>query len=412
MLSPFKQKLSDAGITDIKYSTTGDLLASSTADGIVFIFKEDGEDFNVIGRFEGLGFINQIAWLKSDLKLLAGCKDGTIHLLDLQTSHDEIVYQPNDDDAMQITCIATSQRVFLIAGCINGTILILMKKGLQPYTFRAHSMPISSINLPPGDEFIITTSYDGIIRCWNLNPPPYAPVKHTCIFSSSVTKGPILYSQIITDGSHTMFAVATGSSTVYFFKFEGTTLKLTSPNKIEFATGGYPSQFTFMNVPNCEKYKVILYQNNRGEARVYDTTAKHYLYTIRLFGDNFGHAITAHPIKLQFAVGGGPRNGLLYVISLTTMALQKAAPSTTTQSMARPTAPKPLSTPTIQNAQQIPMPQSFKQSNEFPNPNLPISSYTEEQRQMLIQMQQRALQEDALRRQQMQAVKKPKKQQN
>ena len=312
-MQPFKQCLSIAGITDIKYSTTGDLIAASTADGIVFIFKNDEKDFTIIRRFEGLPFINQLSWLRNELKLLAACKDGSIHFLDLESGSTEVLNGPLDENSSPVICIASSPRVFMIAGHNNGIVTVLMRKGLQTYSFKAHSVCITSIHLPQNEEIIITTGIDGIIRGWNVNPPPYAPVKHICLFSISASKYPILYSQILEQNN--MIAVGLANNNILVYKYDYHSIKLApSSYQTEYITNGAPSAFCFLNSPVHDKYRYMAYQNDQGQGIVHDIQSKRNLYKI-ILSPCLGHAVTSHPIKIQLAFGGGPNDGNIIVFS-------------------------------------------------------------------------------------------------
>ena len=312
-MQPFKQCLSIAGITDIKYSTTGDLIAASTADGIVFIFKNDEKDFTIIRRFEELTFINQITWVRNELKLLAACKDGSIIFLDLESGATEELYRPPDENKSSAICIASSPRVFMIAGHGDGTVTVLMRKGLQPYSFKAHGAPITSIHLPQAEELILTTGMDGLLRGWNVNPPAYAPVKHTCQFSILVSKSPITYAQVLDPTN--MIAVGLTTNTIAMYKFDYSSIKLApSYYKTEYVTNGAPSAFCFLSSPAHEKFRFVAYQNDQGQGIVHDINGKRNLYKI-ILAPCFGHAVAAHPIKTQLAFGGGPGDGNLIVFS-------------------------------------------------------------------------------------------------
>ena len=222
------------GITDIEFSTSGDLIACSTVDESVFFLKFP--TFELIREYHDLGFINKLCWLYQENKIFAGTKEGNLLIIECDKSNCEIINKTEEENP-QITFVTSSQHIYCIFGYYDGGVSVVLKKGQNQYFVRCHSLPITGIEVTKQEDCFVTTSLDGIMRVWSLYALTGSHCKHQCLYSFQISKQPITSFRLTSDSSFAACACLDG-----FIRFHSIKSNESKSYSCVYSTNRHPSQ--------------------------------------------------------------------------------------------------------------------------------------------------------------------------
>ncbi|EAY20096.1 hypothetical protein TVAG_366040 [Trichomonas vaginalis G3] len=309
ILEGVKQRVSESGITDIKYHTNGYLLAITTGDNGLIIYKISTNEF--LNQTKLPSRINETAWINAvDFKTISACQDGSIYITEVVHLTNEIQFtHPYSSPAI---CIASSNRVHFIAGFQDGSITIRMNSRTKIHTINPCSYAITAISITPTENIFAAAGVDGVVRIFTLfEVDGVNPSKFTCLNTCFVSPSPI--TDLFFVSATNDLVVSSLDNTIRVFKYPSFEGRIVSES---FKTGGLPTKIDFFRgAGTAYSSQFVLHQAEGGVVMLYDILAANSVSNFGIF-EKSGIAICCHPQIPQFAAGGGPNDGNLIIVTI------------------------------------------------------------------------------------------------
>ncbi|KAI5477429.1 WD repeat protein, Prp8 binding protein [Pseudohyphozyma bogoriensis] len=202
-------------ILDIKFSPSGDSLASAAADRTILLWRVYGDCANYGILRLPKGSATSLAF-HSETTLVAGSTDHTVFLYDLKSgtvirrfrghrgivnavdvqkgaSGNKLIASASDDGTVRIWSEEVKEEVDLIelgypitsvkwspdgqtlyiGGLDNDIHIFSLSTHAISYSLRGHTDTITSLCLSPNSSSLLTTSMDSVLHLWNVQP--FAP---------------------------------------------------------------------------------------------------------------------------------------------------------------------------------------------------------------------------------------------
>ncbi|EGG07925.1 uncharacterized protein MELLADRAFT_71582 [Melampsora larici-populina 98AG31] len=210
-----------AEVLDVKFDSSGDHLASASADRTINLWSVYGEECRNYGLLKGpKGAIMSIDFspIRPLERLYAASVDRTVTTFDLHTgipsrrhrghtgivnsisisstSSRDLIASGSDDGTVKIWCedekdavdevelnypitavqwSADGQQLF-IGGIDNDVHCFDLRKKEVSWSLRAHTDTISGLRLSPDGSFLLSSAFDDTLRIWDVRP--FAPVNN------------------------------------------------------------------------------------------------------------------------------------------------------------------------------------------------------------------------------------------
>lgn len=278
------------GISCCEFSPTGTLLAASSTDGNLQIYKSN--DLVSIRKIDNIGHINRFAWHSNGYIIMCARKDGSIFLVDIKNNISEVFYDSSEEK--QALCVTSSPKIFSISGFSDGTVVLHYKQDSVPIVIPASIFPITSIAIMTEKNAFLTTSTDGIIRMFNTFPLMNSPMRHICYQSFNTGYSGLWQIKLFKKDE---LAIVLGDNGLIRMK------NLANNMEVEKINSDFSSrQYSIFTTPQQHQYIAFLMD---GLLKIVDMDSLQSLFEREVHLPQ-SYAIACHPTMSMIATGGGP----------------------------------------------------------------------------------------------------------
>ncbi|MEQ9406148.1 MAG: protein kinase [Fuerstiella sp.] len=156
----------DGAATAVKFSHSGDLVASAGNDGTVRLWNaKTGEAVHVLT--DHTARVDDVCFSPDDARLVSGGWDNTVRIWDVQSGENLQTMHGHRGAVYCVTFDHAGDRVF--SGCWDGTIGVWQAgTGRQLRMSAAHALSVYGIDVSPDDGRLVSCSFDHRVRLWDL----------------------------------------------------------------------------------------------------------------------------------------------------------------------------------------------------------------------------------------------------
>lgn len=177
-----------AAITATRYSPSGHILATASADTTVHLWDTSSRTrapFHLRSlRGHHTRGINDIAWSKDGTYLATASDDGTAVIWSVRKGLPLRVLKGHTS---HVLCLAFNPKSNILAtgGWDESVILWNIQRGTKIKTLQAHSDPVSSLAYNPDGTMIVTGSHDGLMYVPFASPPPTSDTSYRRLWDAT-----------------------------------------------------------------------------------------------------------------------------------------------------------------------------------------------------------------------------------
>ncbi len=151
-------------VTRAKFSADGQLLATSSWDKTVRIWRRDGTLLHTLRGHRDA--VWSTSFSPDGMLVATASRDRTVKLWRVTTGEAIVTFQLED----WVACLGFSPDGQTIAAMEwNGTLHLLNLQGQRVHSFPTHQAPVLAIHFNPAGDAIATASRDGTARVWSLD---------------------------------------------------------------------------------------------------------------------------------------------------------------------------------------------------------------------------------------------------
>jgi COMPASS component SWD3 len=164
-MQPAKVGEHSKAVTSVKFSPSGNLVASASADGSILVFNIDGKSSTSISETSVTPGINQLKWLNSETHVVAASEDKQIKVYDIERG--QCVLSLNGHRSSVFSVSVHPDINLVVSGSYDECIRLWDVRARKSIgEIEAHSDPISAVDFNANGSSFASSSYDGLIRVW------------------------------------------------------------------------------------------------------------------------------------------------------------------------------------------------------------------------------------------------------
>ena len=157
-------------LLDIGFSPDGELLAASP-DRYALRILDLGDRiwlYNLVTSFTGA--VNTFVFSPDGLTLASGHYDGMIRLWDMRTG--VLLLEIQSDEVIESLAFSPDGRLLASGGSFENHLVRLWDalSGTLLRSLEGHASGVSHLLFSPTNQFLVSGSYDGILRIWGIRP--------------------------------------------------------------------------------------------------------------------------------------------------------------------------------------------------------------------------------------------------
>jgi WD40 repeat protein len=164
------ETLQTGPLLNIKISPDGELLASSPDQYALRVMDLGGKSWIYNLRTSFTGAVNSFAFSPDGLFLASGHYDGMIRIWDMRTGLMQLEFQ--SQEVIQGLVFSPDGRLLASGGSYESNLVRLWdpSTGLLLRTLEGHTSSVTHLLFSPENQFLVSGSYDGILRIWGIRP--------------------------------------------------------------------------------------------------------------------------------------------------------------------------------------------------------------------------------------------------
>lgn len=116
------------------------------------------------------GSVNAMAFSPDGVALATGHYDGTVNLWDFRTGDKLLSF--DTDEVIQSLAFSPDGRLIATGGSFENSFVRLWSAGSGELlrTLEGHSKGVTNLSFSPNSKYLVSASYDGVVRLWGIRP--------------------------------------------------------------------------------------------------------------------------------------------------------------------------------------------------------------------------------------------------